>query len=46
VIWIDFSVGCELTLEAEFVLQPASRPRHKSATDIWNFFINFVLLIT
>ena len=45
-IWIDFSVGCVTTLGAELVLQPASKPRHKSATDIWNFFINFVLVIT
>jgi len=40
VIWIEVSVGGVVT--AEFlVLQAGSNPRHRSAINIWNFFINF-----
>jgi len=41
VIWIEVKVGCVTVLELEFVLQAGSRPRHNSAIDTWNFFINF-----
>jgi hypothetical protein len=40
VIWIDSKVGCVTVLGADFE-HAGSRPRHKSAIDTWNFFINF-----